>query len=70
MSRQSWSGRLGRVDTRAWRARNVFSGAEAMTTNNRMELRAAIEGLATLPHPSRVRLTTDSQYVRTGVTSG
>ena len=46
----------------------MISGAEALTTNNRMELRAAIEGLAALKRPCRVTLTTDSQYVRTGIT--
>ena len=45
----------------------VISGAEPMTTNNRMELMAAIEGLAALKRPSRVVLTTDSQYLRLGV---
>ena len=43
-------------------------GAEPETTNNRMELRAAIEGLGALQRPCRVRLTTDSQYVRQGIT--
>ena len=46
----------------------VVSGAEADTTNNRMELRAAIEALAALRSRSKVALTTDSQYVRQGVT--
>lgn len=46
----------------------VISGAEAHTTNNRMELRAAIEGLGALKVRCRVTLTTDSQYVRTGIT--
>ena len=45
-----------------------ISGAERHTTNNRMELRAAIEGLAALKRASRVELTTDSQYVRQGIT--
>lgn len=45
-----------------------LSGAEADTTNNRMELTAAIEGLAALGQPSRAVLTTDSQYVRLGIT--
>ena len=44
-------------------------GAEPTTTNNRMELLAAIEGLRALEQPSRVTLTTDSQYVRLGITS-
>lgn len=45
----------------------VISGAEPDTTNNRMELMAAIEALASLKRPVRVDLTTDSQYVRLGV---
>lgn len=45
----------------------VVRGAEPDTTNNRMELRAAIEALAALKRASRVNLTTDSQYVRKGV---
>lgn len=47
----------------------VVRGAEAETTNNRMELMAAIEGLSALKRPSSVQLTTDSQYVRQGITS-
>jgi ribonuclease HI len=43
-------------------------GGEPDTTNNRMELMAAIEGLAALKEPCEVRLTTDSQYVLKGVT--
>ncbi|MDX1734729.1 MAG: ribonuclease HI [Halioglobus sp.] len=43
-------------------------GAERETTNNRMELRAAIEGLSALSQPCRVELTTDSEYVRKGIT--
>ncbi len=39
-----------------------------MTTNNRMELLAAIVGLASLKEPCMVDLTTDSQYVRQGIT--
>ena len=45
-----------------------ISGAERATTNNRMELMAAIHGLETLKRACSVRLTTDSQYVRNGVT--
>lgn len=45
----------------------IISGAEPATTNNRMELTAAIEALAVLKRPSQVSLTTDSQYVRQGV---
>ena len=43
-------------------------GGETATTNNRMELTAAIKGLEALSRPSRVNLTTDSQYVRKGIT--
>ena len=42
-------------------------GAEPLTTNNRMELMAAIMGLESLKRPCRVRLTTDSQYVQKGI---
>lgn len=45
-----------------------LSGAEPETTNNRMEMTAAIEALAALRRPSRVRLTTDSQYLKNGLT--
>lgn len=46
-----------------------LSGGEALTTNNRMELMAAIMALETLNRPCAVDLWTDSQYVRNGVTS-
>lgn len=42
-------------------------GGEKHTTNNRMELLAAIEGLAALKEVCQVTLTTDSQYVRKGI---
>jgi ribonuclease HI len=45
-----------------------IAGGEAMTTNNRMEMTAAIEALAALKRPCRVRLYTDSTYVRDGIT--
>ncbi|ORJ62142.1 ribonuclease HI [Geothermobacter hydrogeniphilus] len=45
-----------------------LSGYEPETTNNRMELCGAIAGLKALKRPSRVRLTTDSQYVKKGMT--
>jgi ribonuclease HI len=44
-----------------------LSGGEAQTTNNRMELMAAIAGLEALTRPCTVDLTTDSQYVKRGV---
>lgn len=47
--------------------RELFGG-EPATTNNRMELMAAIEALRLLKEPCRVALTTDSVYVRDGVT--
>ncbi len=43
-------------------------GGEPLTTNNRMELTAVIRALEALKRPSRARVTTDSQYVKRGVT--
>ena len=52
-----------------WRgAEKELSGGEAETTNNRMELMAAIQGLEALKRPGRVTLTTDSTYVKDGIT--
>jgi ribonuclease HI len=45
-----------------------LSGAEAHTTNNRMEMMAAIQGLRALKNPCQVDLYTDSQYLRDGIT--
>ena len=45
-----------------------ISGGEQMTTNNRMELMAVIEGLRSLTRTCRVAVTTDSQYVQKGIT--
>jgi ribonuclease HI len=45
-----------------------LSGGERATTNNRMELKAAIEALTALKQPCKVDLYTDSQYVRSGIT--
>ena len=45
-----------------------ISGAEALTTNNRMELMAVIRALEALKRPVHARLYTDSQYVRRGIT--
>ncbi len=47
-----------------------LKGAEAEATNNRMELRAAIEALKSLEEAYEVVLTTDSQYLRKGVNRG
>ena len=46
----------------------AFSGADAATTNNRMELTAAAAALEALKRPCRVVLHTDSEYVRLGIT--
>lgn len=51
-------------------AEKELSGGEAVTTNNRMELTAVIEGLSALKEPCAVKLTTDSKYVADGVTKG
>ncbi len=45
-----------------------LSGGEPLTTNNRMEMMAAIEGLRALSRPCDVIITTDSVYVRDGIT--
>jgi len=45
-----------------------LSGCEPAATNNRMELRAAIEGLRALPSAHRIELYTDSEYLRKGIT--
>ncbi len=45
-----------------------LSGGEKKTTNNRMELIAAIEALNSLNRPCKVKLTTDSVYVKDGIT--
>jgi ribonuclease HI len=49
--------------------RKELHGGEADTTNNRMELMAAIMALEALKKPSQVRMHVDSQYVRQGITS-
>ncbi|NQW09609.1 MAG: ribonuclease HI [Alphaproteobacteria bacterium] len=52
-----------------WRGtEKELSGAEIETTNNRMELTAAIKALEALTRPMAVDLTTDSTYVRDGIT--
>lgn len=48
--------------------RKELNGGEAGTTNNRMELLAAISALEALKKPSRVELHTDSNYLRDGIT--
>lgn len=46
-----------------------LSGGESLTTNNRMELLGVISGLSALKRPCRVIVTTDSQYVKNGMTT-
>jgi ribonuclease HI len=48
--------------------RKELKGGEALSTNNRMELTAAIEALEALKAPSEVELYTDSNYLRDGIT--
>ncbi len=56
------------VVLRYGRHQKELYGGELNTTNNRMELMAAIQGLESLTRPCKVRLTTDSVYVRSGIT--
>lgn len=49
--------------------RKEICGGEPVTTNNRMELTAAIKALEALKRPSKVDLYTDSNYLRGGITS-
>ncbi len=52
-----------------WKGRDrTLHGGEPHTTNNRMELTAAIQALAALKRPCRVVLVTDSAYLRNGIT--
>jgi ribonuclease HI len=53
---------------RSGRREKVLQGHEADSTNNRMELTAALRALEALKQPSRVQLHTDSQYLRRGIT--
>ncbi|MFU8771814.1 MAG: ribonuclease HI [Anaerolineales bacterium] len=46
----------------------ILSGSDPATTNNRMELTAAIQALNALKRPSRVELYTDSEYLKKGIT--
>ncbi len=60
----------GWAATLVWQGhRRELSGAERETTNNRMELTAVIRALEALRRPMSVRLYTDSQYVRQGITT-
>ena len=66
---------LGNPGTGGWAcllrcgsAQKELSGGDWNTTNNRMELKAVIAGLAALKEPAAVRVVTDSQYVQRGMT--
>lgn len=48
--------------------RKEMSGSEAHTTNNRMELTAAVRGLEALREPCEVEIITDSEYMKNGIT--
>lgn len=56
------------VVLRAGKVEKTLNGAEEHTTNNRMELTAAIQGLSALKRKCDVDLSTDSKYVRDGIT--
>ncbi|MEN2749089.1 ribonuclease HI [Sphingomonas sp. T9W2] len=62
--RGGWGAVLRAADGRE----RELSGGEKVTTNNRMELMASIEGLKALKRPCRVILSTDSRYVMDGLT--
>jgi ribonuclease HI len=62
-------GGWGAVLSYSGREKEMHGGSAELTTNNRMELMAAIEALESLTRPSVVRLHTDSSYVRNGITS-
>ena len=52
-----------------WRGtEKELAGGDGETTNNRMELMAAIQGLESLTRPAKARVHTDSQYVKDGIT--
>ena len=53
---------------RSGRCETTVAGAEPRTTNNRMELMAAIKALEALGEPSNVKIVTDSQYLKNGIT--
>ncbi|MFD1882220.1 ribonuclease HI [Paracoccus pacificus] len=63
-----WGVLMRAMDGESVRKERELSGGEADTTNNRMELMAAISALEALRRPSRITLTTDSAYVKNGIT--
>ncbi len=63
-----WGALLRAMDGTRIVKERCLSGGEANTTNNRMELLAAINALEALAKPSTLTIITDSQYVKNGVT--
>jgi len=63
-----WGALLRAMDGTKIVKERCLKGGEAGTTNNRMELLAAINALETLAKPSKLTIVTDSQYVKNGVT--
>ncbi|MDP3862147.1 MAG: RNase H family protein, partial [Phaeovulum sp.] len=64
-----WGVLIRALDGGTVRKERTLSGGEAMTTNNRMELMAAISALEVLARASEITLTTDSAYVKNGITT-
>ena len=64
-----WGVVLEAVEGEAVLRRREISGGEAQTTNNRMELMAAIKALEALDRPSEITLVTDSSYLKDGITA-
>jgi ribonuclease HI len=62
-------GGWGAVLAYGGREKELYGGSAELTTNNRMELMAAIQALESLTRPSAVRLHTDSSYLRNGIMS-
>src|SRR6266567_8592138 len=67
LPRQSRSGRMG-VYSAVREQERVLQGGVARTTNNRVEMTAAIEGLRALTRACDVEVVTDSEYLRRGMT--
>ncbi len=63
-----WGVLLRALEGGAIQKERELKGGEAATTNNRMELMAAIQALETLARPSKITIITDSAYVKNGVT--
>jgi len=64
-----WGVVLEAVEGEAVLRRRELSGGEARTTNNRMELMAAIMALEALDRPSEITVVTDSSYLKDGITA-